>query len=161
MVMETSLYELTETGIKLKTLIEDETELQEYLDGLNIQLKDKAKDLLFVMKEYESFNDSIDKEIKRLQELKTTYNGNVNKVKNYIEFNMKRGNIEKIETDLVTFALRKTPDKLIVDDETAIPKEYIIIKEVKSVDKMAIKRALKEQDIKGVHLETSKKLTIK
>ena len=159
--MKQSLYSLTEAGIKLKTLIEDETELQEYLDGLDIQLKDKARDILFVMKEYEGYTDSIDKEIKRLQNLKKSYTGNIDRLKNYIEFNMKRGDIEKIETDLVTFALRKTPGKLIVDDKTQIPKEYIIIKEVKSVDTMAIKRALKYRTVEGVHLESDKKLTIK
>jgi len=156
-----NLYELTENQIKLKSLIEDETELQEYLDGINMQLEDKSKDLFFVMKNYESFNDSIDNEIKRLQDLKKTYNGNIDRLKNYIEFNMKRGDIEKIETDLVTFALRKTPDKLIIDDETLIPEEYINIKEVKSVDKMAIKRTLKDKKVEGVHLESDKKLTIK
>ena len=51
---------------------------------------------------------------------------------------------KKIETDLGSYGIRKNPDKLEIYDLSALPKEFIKIKEEKEPDKDKIKAYIRE-----------------
>jgi len=146
---------------KLEDVVEDKAELQLYLDGLNLQLKEKATNILKAIKNYEAPTIAIDEEIKRLQSLKKSYLSKVDSLKEYVAYNMTKNNIEKIETDIVTFSFRKSSAVEILD-ETLIPKEFIkkVVKE--SIDKTAIKKAISQgKEVVGAKIEERRNLQIK
>ena len=155
------LYEITNSLISLEKAVEDKEELKNYLDGVNMQLEEKAKNLFMYIKNIETPILAIDEEIKRLTEIKNRCKKNSENIKEYIAYNMKKANIEKIETDIVKFSFRKSKS-LEITDESRIPKEFIKEKIVTSVDKMAIKNALKQgETVTGAELVENINLSIK
>jgi len=154
-----NLYELTKTYSKLEDLQTDE-ELKEYLDAVECQIEEKAKGIFHFMANYKAFEDGIDYEIKRLQELKKSHHSQNKRLKEYLSKNMLENNIEKIETDIVKFSFRKSSTLATNMDE--LDSKYIITKTTQQPDKLKIKRDLKQgETIKGASLEEHKNLQIK
>ena len=70
------------------------------------------------------------------------------------------GNL-KFRTDLFSFNIQKNPPALVVDDEKAIPQEYLIPQKPK-VDKKAIIDFLKGgNDVPYAHIEQSEGVRIR
>lgn len=155
------LYEITNAIAKLEDLAEEDTSLIPYLDSVQMQLKEKAENIIKFILNQESSINSIDAEIQRLQDYKKSYLKKVDNLKNYIAYQMQKDGIDKIETDIAKFSFRKS-SSILITDETLIPSEFIKIKEVKSIDKLAIKEALKTgRKIEGALVEEKQNLQIK
>ncbi|NCC19406.1 MAG: siphovirus Gp157 family protein [Bacteroidia bacterium] len=155
------LYEITNSINQVKKFIDDPEELETYLDTLNIELENKAKNIFMLMKNIEAPIQAIDDEIERLTKMKKSYQAKTNNLKNYISYTMQKNGIEKIESDIVKFSFRKS-ETIEIIDESMIPSEFINIKEVKTVDKIAIKKAIKAgNNVRGVECLVHKNLQIK
>jgi len=155
------LYEITESINKVKKFVDNQEELNAYLEVLNVELEEKAKNVFMLIKNIEAPITAIDDEIKRLGEMKRSYQSKANNLKNYISFTMQKNGIEKIESDIVKFSFRKS-ETLEVIDESLIPSEFINVKEVKTVDKIAIKKAIKAgNNVNGVECRVHNNLQIK
>lgn len=155
------LYEITNSINQVKKFVDNQDELNEYLEQLDLELKDKAKNIFMLIKNIEAPVVAIDDEIKRLSEMKKSYQSKANNLKNYISFTMQKNGIEKIESDIVKFSFRKS-ESINITNEELIPEEFINIKEVKTVDKIAIKKAIKDgKEINGAELSVNKNLQIK
>ena len=157
---ELKLYEIAEAIHKIEELDEDEQALTEYLDSAKMQLKDKAENVVKFRQGLIMSADAVGGEIKRLTELQNGLLRRSDNIKRYIAHVMDFNAIEKIETTIakIYFIKSKTVD---IVDETLIPKEYIKVKEVQSIDKMAIKRDSKDKAIPGVQITEHKNLQIK
>lgn len=155
------LYEITNSINQVKKFVDNQDELNEYLEQLDLELQDKAKNIFMLIKNIEAPVVAIDDEIKRLSEMKKSYQSKANNLKNYISFTMQKNGIEKIESDIVKFSFRKSESVEIID-ESMIPSEFINIKEVKTVDKIAIKKAIKAgNNVRGIEIKVNKNLQIK
>ena len=105
--------------------------------------------------------DKIDAEIKRLTARKKALENNADVIKDRIYNAMKSTKKEKFKTTLFSFSIKKNPHKLVIDDETKIPKKYLIPQPAK-IDNAAIKSELNAgKKFKYAHLEQGESLTIK
>lgn len=68
---------------------------------------------------------------------------------------MNQNGWKELDGDTVTLAIRQNPPSVIVDDENALPPEYIRITQTQSVDRNAIKAAIKAgETVPGARLES-------
>lgn len=65
-------------------------------------------------------------------------------IMDYLDTNMRVAGITEISCDLFTIKYQKNPPSVSVLDDEQIPAEFIKIKEVRSVDKVALKKALQD-----------------
>jgi sulfur carrier protein ThiS len=155
------LYVIADSLKKLEDMAEDDKSLVEYLDSVELQLKDKVNNVIKFQMSCEATAEAIDTEIKRLTDLKYSYLKKADNIKNYISFSLLKNGIEKLETDISKLSFRKS-QSLVITDEKLIPEEFIKIKEVKSIDKIAIKEAIKGgRTIDGAIIEEKQNLQIK
>ena len=131
------------------------------LDDLEIAIEDKAKGIGIILQRFEAFEDTISNEITRLQKLKKSYVSNNTRLKNYLSYNLKELNRDKIETDLFKFSFRKST-ALDVLDEDIIPSKYFNKKVTNTLDKKRVIKDLKEWiKIHWVILQENKSLQMK
>ena len=155
------LYVIADSLKKLEDMAEDDKSLAEYLDSVELQLKDKVNNVIKFQMSCEATAEAIDTEIKRLTDLKYSYLKKADNIKNYISFSLLKNGIDKLETDISKLSFRKS-QSLVITDEKLIPEEFIKIKEVKSIDKIAIKEAIKGgRTIDGAIIEEKQNLQIK
>lgn len=162
--MKQSLYKIEQDYLELINQVEEsDGELsQEVQDALIInegQLKQKSISYLEVIKAKEAFNSNVDEEIKRLQAIKKRNNSLVNRLNSTL---LDAVNLYgDFEVGTLTFTTRKS-ERLIIDNEEDISNDYKVTKLVTSVDKLAIKKAIKDgQDVKGATLQENKNLRVK
>jgi len=158
-----SLYEVAEAYKSLSALLEDgqQEELQVYLDGIEMQMKDKVSQVIRFSKNLELTADAVNTEIDRLKELKKSYEAKSLSLKNYISYSMQKHDIESVNTDIARLFFRKSTT-VEIDEEAKLPQEYLVEKITYAPDKKAIKEAIQKGEIiAGVHLEEHKNLQVK
>jgi len=162
--MKTTLYTIESEYINLINDIENaEGEITEEQNDLLIinenQLKGKTMAYLEVIKSKEAFNSNIDAEIKRLQAMKKSNNNLVDRLNNSLLDAVKL--YGDIVSGLTTFTTRKS-ESILIEDEELISQEFKNQKLVITVDKLAIKKAIKSgEDVPGASLSTNQNLKIK
>lgn len=87
----------------------------------------------------------------------------IDSLSTYLKFNMERtGLLDPIKCPEFIIKLRNNPPSLVIDDENLIPDLYIITKEVKTFDKIAIKKDIQDGfEVEGARIEQKKTLVIK
>ncbi len=133
------------------------------LDELEITIEEKAGGIWFLINRFSSFEETIDKEITRLQNLKKSYWTNTKSLKWYIKHIMQKLNRDKIETDLIKFSFRWSKSITIINEDD-IPREYFktSTKTTTSLDKNEITKLLKDwKKIPWVILEEHQNLQVK
>jgi len=155
------LHEISKSLSKLEELCEQDESITEYLDGVQMQLEEKAKNIFFYMQTFDGNMEAVDKEIKRLQGLRKFHSNQHAKLKNYITYSMNLAGLDKIETDLVKFIFRKSKS-IQIDNESFLDKKFIKEKITYSPDKTAIKKAIESgEEVAGAVLVENKNLQIK
>lgn len=162
--MKQTLYQIEQDYLSLINEIEEsDGELsQEVQDALVInegQLKQKSISYLEVIKTKEAFNKNVDEEIKRLQAIKKRNNTLVNRLNSTL---LDAVNLfGEFEVGTLTFTTRKS-ESVLIEDQEQISEDYKLNKVVTSVDKLAIKKAIKEgKEVKGATLQENKSLRVK
>ena len=160
-----TLYEMTDN---YKAVLEmahnpdiDEQAIKDTLEAIQGDIKEKADGYAKVIKELDGETDKLTAEIKRLTDRKNTIQNNIAYMKQSLkEAMIATGNL-KFRTDLFSFNIQKNPPALVVDDEKAIPQEYLIPQEPK-VDKKAIINFLKDGNyVPYAHIEQSEGVRIR
>jgi len=165
--MSTPLYEITAKHRDLALLAEENEDMaQAVADTMEMiegEFNDKALSLVNVMKNIGAGIPSIDAEIARLTVRKKTIENNQKHMTAYLQTNMEASGISKIECPLFTITLAKGRDIVSVDNENAIPAEYMNYKTSASPMKKEILAALKEgEKIEGVSIvKTANSIRIK
>ena len=160
-----SIYQLTKEAKELASLL-SENELNKGIElDLTINqeaIQKKSIDYAYVVKSFESDIDTIDSEIKRLQALKSVRTNAITRMKEAVLDAMEVYGIEKVETPTLKLLIRKNPESVDLVNEYQIPDKYRKEKVVVSIDKVAIKKDLKDGiEVEGALLKQSTRLEIK
>lgn len=155
------LYKISEDFRGLMDLVESGDVSEEMIDdtlkGVQGMFEEKAKGVVMVAEEFTRNVATIDAEINRLKDLKTSLTSRQNSLKEYLRINMERTGINKIDCDLFKITLRKGTPIAVINDESALPDDYVTVKTLVSPDKRKILADLKQGvDIEGAELETGK-----
>ena len=156
-----SLYNIKNKFIELFEKAESEEltqeEIQEQGKELALALKSKSANVIGYIRNAELTTDAIENEIERLTNIKKTIENKTVRFKEYVKANMEGLGIEKIETELGTLVIAKNPASVEILDENLIADEYKKEKINVSIDKTAIKNALKAgKEVQGVRLVEDK-----
>ena len=145
----TELYALTGQMAELAALADTDDEglrqaIQDTMDGIKGEFEVKADSIVMLRRNIEGDIDAIDKEVDRLNELKRIKKNTVGQISDYLRRNMEAADIKSIKRPLFTITLALSPEKVIVDDEKAVPDEFVSLKSVVTPDKKTIAVRLKE-----------------
>lgn len=154
------LYEITELQNELER--EEDAEIKKDLQELiEVELKNKSNNIIYVIKNLEGNNTAIDAEIERLQALKKRNSSNIDKIKSNILLFMQQNKLDKIKTDLAIFSLRKS-ESTDIENIELLPAKFVTVKQTITPDKVAIKKEIKEgTEVPGAKIVENFSLTIK
>lgn len=144
---ELSLWKLTDEHQKLLSeLYNEETgEINEIVQAKLDALEPTIEKKCVAVSKYIHKMESEEKEIERLMEeieaRKKSYKREINKYKNYLEYNMERQGIKEVKCPFFTIRIRKNPYSTEILNKDEIPKEFIkkVIKTEESINKVLIK----------------------
>lgn len=163
------LYEISEGMIDtLDIFLESEgndLDKENYTDimlFLRDELKNKSSSLLKYIQDLQAKSKAAKEESNRLLKLSKARSNKIEKLKRYLLNTMQVLEQKKIITDLGTYGIRKTPDKVEVYDISALPKEFIRVKEEREADKEKIKEYIRENgELQGARITTGYSLQIR
>ena len=134
------LYEITHQIIDAQHQEVDENQLQQ----LKIDFRQKAIACAGVIKNFDSWVESIDNEIKRLKERKQVTLNKKERLKSYLLQEMKQSGIQRVEQGSHRVSVRKTPLKVQVEEPNQVPGEFQQLKTEARVDKGSILKHVKQ-----------------
>jgi len=145
----TQLYALTGKLAELQGMADTDDEglkeaLQHAMDEIQGEFEVKADNIVMLRRNIESDVAAIDTEIERLTELKRIKSNSVAQISDYLRRNMEAANLKSIKRPLFTITLALGKEKVIVDNEDAVPDELTAVKTSIAPDKNAIAAKLKE-----------------
>lgn len=145
------LMKLVDSGELTPDLIADT------LEGVEGMFEEKANAIVTIANDYQLNIDMVDTEISRLTEMKKAMQGQQASLKEYLRINMERTGISKIECPLFKITLRKGVAVAQVNDESALPDDYVNVKTVVTPDKRKILADLKAgKEIAGAEMTIGK-----
>ncbi|MGL4425089.1 MAG: siphovirus Gp157 family protein [Cetobacterium sp.] len=157
------LEELYEASINEETGELDNADTLEQLElEINSLLVNKSEGIIKYMRMEELAEKALKEEIDRLTALRKRKQKKIEGFKNYIEFNMTKIGVKKIETNVGNLGLRKSVKTIVNEDIIAFDEKYAKVEEVVKYDKTIIKKLLSDGvKIDGAFLEDSYSVSIK
>lgn len=163
-----SLYNITNKFVELMDKAQEgeltEEEYNELGQELAIQLQEKGSNIIGYTKNIELMIEAKKTEEKRIAESRKSDERKLENFKKYVKENMERLGITKLETELGTLSIQKSPKATVeIVNEEEIPEKYKkIIQEIK-IDKTAIAKDTKEtgEIIPGTNIVIGTYLKIK
>lgn len=161
--MTEKLYELAD---KYKELSErddlDPEVLHDTLDAINDALEDKADNIAAWIDE---LTNAAKRKKAKADEWKSSAKADLNRAENLKQYLIQELNYagkKKVETDRFLLSTRNNAPSTIIEDETLIPDAFKTTKVTETVDKTAIKEAIKAgKEVPGARLQASQSITIK
>ena len=154
------LYEITENLKQLGQMIEDgveESQLIDALNDVNEAFEDKAKSILFLIRNIEGNIELSKLEEARLSNRRKSMEKQLDSIKAYLVMNMAESGKTKIDNGVIKASYIKPKPVLVLSDENAIPDSYKNPKVTISIDKKLILSDLKEgKEIEGASIGESK-----
>lgn len=147
----------TETG-------EVDIDISKALEKVQGAFEEKAIATATVWRALGKYSKDIDEEIKRLQALKAHTENQQKKVEYYLTEACNKAGIESIKGIYANISFKTNPPKVVFDDESLIPEEYITetVKVEKSISKTKIKEAIQSGiEVAGARLVQERKIQIK
>lgn len=122
------LYEITNGFMKLLDDKETEELTEEEKEQIGKQLVEalqvKSANIIAYYQDQNTILNAIDEQIKRLQEYKKITKNKIDRYKEYVKSNMESLGIDKIQNELGTLSIAKSPISVEVVDPEKIPPEY-------------------------------------
>lgn len=159
-----TLFNLTDNYKQVYDLIAeqgDEQALSDTLDSINDALEDKADGYVSVIKSLESDNKTIDNEIKRLQQRKTTNKNGIDRLKESLKASMESIGKTKFKTALNSYNIQNNPPSLNVVEEKHIPSDFWLLQAPKLDKKSLLKHIKENDDIDGVEIKQTQSLRVR
>lgn len=158
-----TLYEMTEAAKQLYEMLAagdiPEEAVADTLESFGVE--DKVEDYCHIIYQLLADADMYATEIKRLEAKKKAAEKGAERMKGALSAYMQASNTKKLSAGTFTLSFRKS-ESVLIKDENAIPTEYIKTKTTTSVDKTAIKNAIKSgQTVAGAEIQTNQNLQIK
>ena len=164
--MTIKLYDLAADFKKVSELIDNEEidpeVLQDTLQSIEGAIEIKAVNIATLVQGLSADADIIKAEEKRLAARRKAIEGKQKWLKDYLQSQMEYAGID-IKTATHTIALQKNPPALFIEDDKAIPSQYMtLIPERWEVDNAKVKEALKAgRKVPGAELRQGKSLRIR
>lgn len=160
-----TIYELTaEYAAVLAMASDPEIDPQVIMDTLEAiggEIELKAENTAKVLKQLESDAATLKAEAERLTERRKVIENNISNIKERLYCAMKSTGKEKFKTALFSFSIAKNPVKLVIDNESAIPKKYYVPQPAK-LNAAQLRDDLKAGAVrKYAHLEQSERVNIR
>ncbi|TWC17126.1 viral Gp157 protein [Pseudomonas sp. SJZ085] len=158
----TALYTITEQFKELAALAETADEdlavaLRDTMEGIEGEFQEKGKAIAMVTLNIDGDLEAIQSQIERLTERKRIITNRKESLKEYLRTNMEASGITKITHPLFTITCGKGKPIVVIDDEKAIPDDFVNVKVTSAPDKAAIAKAIKEgKEVPGAHTEIGK-----
>ena len=154
---------MTEAAKQLYGMLADgdipEDAVEDTLEGMGVE--GKVEDYCHVIYQLNADVDMYDKEIERLKAKKDAAKKGVDRMKAALSAYMMAADKKKLAAGTFSLSFRKS-ESVIVTDQAAVPTEYLKEKTTISVDKTAIKAAIKSgQAVAGAELQENQNLQIK
>lgn len=131
-------------------------------DALQMAKKDKVLNIVRFMSSMSGNVEMIEAEMERLRVLKKAIEKRNDSLKEYVKRSMEIEGITKLDLGTFVVSVCNNAPSLVVDDENKIDPKFKKVVETVSIDKMAIKDAMKSGEIiDGCHLQSSTSLRIK
>ena len=155
-----TLRELTGALLDLYELAdEQELDVTDTLDHIEGEYTEKVENYAIFIKQLQSDADALKEEIDRLTARYRTLNNNIDRLKTNLMESMIASGKDKVKTLLFNVSVRGY-ESVVVDDPTAIPEEFLKYSEP-TVNKVELKKALKEGEVSGAHLESKPGISIR
>jgi len=159
------LYEITEQYqsalSELAGLELDEETVNDTLEGLKGDLEAKGRAVGAFIANREAEIEATKEAGKKLIDRAKSEQNKMDKLKDYLKYNMEVNGLPEIRSPDLLIKLRKLPASVIIDDAALIPIDFKREKVDISLDKTAIKEYINNiGTIKGVHLESGYKVVI-
>jgi hypothetical protein len=164
--MSKSIFNIQQEYINLLNQLEESDgeltpELEQALIIAEQELEIKSVGYAHVIRKVESDVGIIAAEIKRLQALKKAKETTVERLKTSVETAMELFGIKKVETPTMVLTLRPS-ESVTIEDESKLPKEFIVAKTTYTPDKVAIKKAIKAgEPVSGAAITINQNLQVK
>ena len=141
-----NLFSLTEEYKNIMELAEDPEVDPEIiatqLEVIEMDIKDKADSIAYIIAQLDGDVETIKKEEERLYKMRNSLTANNERLKTYLEGAMRETGLTKFKTSLHSFGIQKNPQSVRLVEGEAIPEQFLIPQEPK-VDKKAILAELK------------------
>ncbi|MGX4292661.1 siphovirus Gp157 family protein, partial [Clostridioides difficile] len=130
-----TLYELTTDLLEIEEGLTEITgneaeKLEEIKEIIKQEIQNKNTRIVSVIIDIDSDINSLDLEIKRMQELKKIKKNSLDRLKSNIKECMELLGIKKVETFLGNISIRKSAGSLVIEDEEKIPAIYKTVEQV-------------------------------
>ena len=160
-----TMYELTGEYKELLALAGDPDiepdAIADTLEAITGEIELKAENTAVIIHELAAEAAKIKAEETRLADRRKALEAHAARLKDGLYNAMKTVGREKFKTTLFSFNIQKNPVKLVIDDESKVPKKYLI-QQAPKIDNTAIKEYLKTgKTLKYAHLEQTEGLRIK
>lgn len=143
-----SLYNITNKFVELMDKAQEgeltEEEYNQLGEELAIQLQQKGSNIIGYTKNIELTINAMKEEEKRISEDRKSLEGKLDKFKQYVKENMERLGITKMDTELGTLSIAKSPASVEIINEEAISSEFKQEIVTVKIDKTKIKNNFKE-----------------
>jgi hypothetical protein len=147
-----SLYKISEDFRNLMSQIDEcEGEIDEQKEVLLVQLacaiENKVDCCVEWLRKLEAEADEASQRVKELKQIEEQKEKAIESYKLYLSRCMKMISKDKLKGSLHSMTLRKPSKKVEIIDENKIPMQFVEVKEVISISKTAIKKALDAGEI--------------
>ena len=137
----------------------DQQTIDDTLEALEGELEAKAINIAAFCRNLEAEAAMVEDAEKAMRDRRKALENKADRIKRYLKENLLHAGVTKINSDQrFQISIKKAADKVVIDDETAIPAVFIRVKTITEPDKIAIKNA---GGCEGAHLETNFALTIR
>lgn len=164
------LYELTGMYAQLERVGDefDEQAVKDTLEGIQGEIEDKADNIASLIKNLMADVKMLKEEADTLTARAKSKQKQIDWYKTYLLDNLSSAGIGKVETARNVISIKKSPAKVMFDDETkfiswaTLDHEEFIRQKEPEIDKTSVKEALKNgKEIPGAWLEQGITVTIK
>ena len=164
--MNVSLYEISTDFLKALDGLEVDEETGEIknfdaVESLNAQFEEKAESVACYIKNLAAFADDLKAEEDTLSARRKSAERRIDSMKKYLTSCLESVGKDKVETVKARISFRKSV-QVQIEDEAALPADYVTTTVTKSPDKTAIKKAIQGgQDVTGASLIEKRNIQIK
>lgn len=154
--MGNSLYDLTNDFLEVVTKLEDmeldEAALSDTLESLQQPIEEKAENIIKYVRNIEALATAKKEEAKRLQSSASADLLRAENILKYLDENLKRANIDKMQAGLFEVKYRKG-STVVQIDENQLPAQYWVPQDPKPMSKTDLKKRLQAgETIPGAQL---------
>ena len=164
--MNASLYEISTDFLKALDGLEVDEETGEIknfdaVESLNAQFEEKAESVACYIKNLAAFADDLKAEEDTLSARRKSAERRIDSMKKYLTSCLESVGKDKVETVRARISFRKSV-QVQIDDEAALPANYVTTTVTTKPDKTAIKKAIQAgEDVTGASLVENRNIQIK